>query len=152
MQPVSLNLYVVLSDADGDRRIAGIVDTTGGLLRSGALLFSPGTIAPENGKFRLTLRSATGGFARAPRVRCVGFNAIPMEQMQQIQSPAVGMATPNQQYMLARDGFMFLEAAPAIFRLPPRRAGSPSPGRSPPICRTRAPTIAIFSSIHRLAS
>jgi hypothetical protein len=103
------NLNVMLSDADGDRRIEGIADTTGGLLQSGVLLLSPGRITPENGKFRLTLRSSTGGFPRAPRVARIGINVLPVEQVEQIQDPSgsLGLAMPNQQYTLAEDGFVF---------------------------------------------
>lgn len=103
------NLVVMLSDSDGDRIIEGVADTTGGLLQSGVLLLSPGRIAPENGKFRLTLRSATGGFPRAPRVVRIGLNALPIEQIQQIQDSPVsfGSPQPDQQYTLANDGFVF---------------------------------------------
>lgn len=103
------NLDVVLSDADGDRSIEGISDTTGGLLHSGVLLLSTGRISPENGKFRLTLSSATGGFARAPRVVRIGLNVLPMEQIEQIQDPlgSFGLTMPNQEYTLAQDGFVF---------------------------------------------
>lgn len=104
------NLKVVLSDADGDRRISGIADSTGGLLQSGVLLISPGHIAPRNGKFRLILESASGGFPRAPRVRRIGLNVLPMGQTEQVQdTPApTGLGMPNQQYILAQDGFIFL--------------------------------------------
>jgi len=107
-QPARSNLEVVLSDADGERRIPGVVDTTGGLLQSGVLLLSPGRIAPDRGKFRLIFRSVSGGLPRPPRVRRIGLNVVPMVQQQQIQDPpGSGLAMPNQQYSLASDGFMF---------------------------------------------
>lgn len=104
-------LEVTLVDANGRRRLTGMIDTTAGLLQSGVMLFSPGTIAPEQGRFRLILRSATGGFKRPPRVERIGLNVLPIVQSQQILEGPVqlGLVTPipNQQYSLAQDGLMF---------------------------------------------
>jgi hypothetical protein len=121
------NLEITVSDADGDRRLQGVVDTTGGLLQSGVLLFSPGRIVPEHGKFRLTLRSLSGGLPRPPRVRRIGLNVVPMEQVEQVQDPSgsFGLAMPNQQYSLAEDGFVFSGTGSADLQITTLENGQP---------------------------
>ncbi len=109
--PTAPALSVTLVDANGHRRLTGVTETTAGLLQSGVMLFSPGTIAPEQGRFRLVLRSATGGFKRPPRVQRIGLNVLPIVQSEQILEGPVplGLVTPipNQQYGLAQNGLMF---------------------------------------------
>src|SRR5205085_8876517 len=73
-------------------------------------LLRAGQIAPTpEGRFNVTLRSATGGFDRSPRVRRIGVNVIPVTEMHEVtDDPGLfGKVLPNQQYELQTEGFVY---------------------------------------------
>jgi hypothetical protein len=101
-------LLVSLWDANGERPLE-VEDTTLGLLESGVLLLSTGHIAPDRGRFQLILKSVTGGFERPPRIRRIGINVLPIQQIESVneESQKFGQLLPNQQYSLLEDELVF---------------------------------------------
>lgn len=118
-------LRVSLTDANGERDLDLITDTTLGLLRAGVLLLPTGGIVPvpppagitEKPTFAITLRSATGGFARPPRVRRIGANVVPVTESHQVVENVLNsleVPMPGLQFTLAEEGLEYLQTATAV--------------------------------------
>ena len=101
-------LKATLGMEQGERPVQIVLDTTQGFLRTGLLLLRmpAGTDATERAV--LTLRSATGGFLRAPRVHQIAPNVLPIEQVTRaLDQRRFGNGLPDQIYALEHKGLLF---------------------------------------------
>jgi len=107
-RPVS-RLIASLTTADGERRLRIVKDTTDGLLRSGVLLLRiPGQLPAADTQPVIALRSATGGFLRAPRIQQIAPNVLPVEQVTYVREQRTfGNGLPDQTYTLKEKGLIF---------------------------------------------
>jgi hypothetical protein len=108
-------LALAIRDADGERALELAADTTAGLWRSGVLLVPLGAEASRRPTdFTLLVRSATGGFLRAPRLHRVDTNVLPVLQRERAldEEPRFGTGRPDQSYTLQRSGLIAPDPAP----------------------------------------
>lgn len=98
----------------GSRRELRLVwDGTAGFMRSGVLLFE----TPATGPIQAcTLEIfAPGGFARAPRIHCIGLNVLPLIQSMAVereQHPGDGL--PDQSFQCGEPGFEYQAGTPPL--------------------------------------
>ena len=75
-------LAAALRTEDGERPLRILSDTTDGFLRTGLLLVRiPAGAVGASRRAVIVLRSATGGFMRAPRFQQIAPNVLPIEQV-----------------------------------------------------------------------
>lgn len=99
-------LRVSVRDSAGERPVAIGQDTTRALARTGYLLLDLGDAAPIDADFEIILRPPRSGFLQTPRLRRVGLNVLPAEQVETMseEEPAFGDGLPDQAYPLGRGG------------------------------------------------
>lgn len=106
-------LRIALVTPEGRRELALAWDGTAGFMRSGVLLIEPPAGAPIHA---CTLEIvAPGGFARAPRIHCVGLNVLPLIQSMAVereQHPGDGL--PDQSFQCDQPGLEYQAGAPAL--------------------------------------
>jgi hypothetical protein len=101
-------LAATLRNDEGERALRIESDTTRGLLQTGLLLLRiPAGAGGGGQRSVISLRSATGGFVRAPRVQQISANVLPIEQVERAGDHVqFGHGLPDQTYALRSAGLM----------------------------------------------
>jgi len=102
-------LAVVLKTEEGERPARIESDTTDGFLHTGVLLIRiPAGSVGGSAHAELSVRSARGGFMRAPRFQQIAANVLPIEQVTRAREQRqFGTGLPDQMYVLQHKGLMF---------------------------------------------
>jgi hypothetical protein len=102
-------LEATLTTNEGERPLRIAADTSGGLLHTGVLLLRiPAGAVGDNERSVISLRSASGGFMRAPRFQQIAPNVLPIEQVAQaIDLRPFGNGLPDQTFVLQHQGLLF---------------------------------------------
>lgn len=100
---------VTLAGAGGRWDLPVAADTTGGMLRTGALLLDLGAVPRSLTLQRFTLEfSMRGGFARPPRIECIELNVLPVRQSGRVlRESGLGNGLPGQVLQLRQSGLNF---------------------------------------------
>lgn len=116
--PLAAPLRVTLVAGARRVRLPVAHDGSAGFLRSGVLLIGLGPLAqpdvPQFGECMLEI-VAPRGFARAPRVRCIGLNVLPvLQSMALVREPHEGTGLPDQSHLLDQPGLQFDDGAAPV--------------------------------------
>jgi hypothetical protein len=109
-------LRVGLDNGREERVLRSLRDTTDGLLHSGVLFLPVAVFGATGSRTTLAIDSASGPLLRAPHVRRIALNVLPVEQIEDLaeEDSAFGRGIPDQQYALQRDTLLQQDDAPPV--------------------------------------